>query len=237
MQAVDRLIAVLEAVGEASDPSSAAEVAEKIGLSLSTVSRLMVDFADAGLLHRTERDRRYTLGPRLYALARTTEMRLNIESIAQPELERLRDLSGETVSLHVLRGRQRVCILEVPSLHPLRRVVPIGTSEPVAGSATGAVLISDGHQDLEPIIEDLSKPIAAMFRQAVADARENGWAIVDSDWISGLNAVSAGIWIGGRVDAAISVSGPSNRFDAEHAHALVPEMMRASKVIAARLGG
>ena len=238
MQSVDRLISVLESVAANGAASSAAEVADETGLSLSTVSRLMIAFADAGLLHRSHRDRRYTLGPRLYALARAAGSQLDAVTVARPLLEQLRDVTGETVSLHVLRGHQRVCIAEVPSLHEVRRVVPVGHAEPVLGSATGAVLLAGRPLEEQQSDLDAIGPAPAerqRFEPLLAHARKHGWVIVSDGFVAGLTGLSAAVSDSGGTSMAISVSGPTVRFPREVALSHVDEVQRAAQTIAATI--
>lgn len=238
MPSLDRLIAILDAVSSSRQPASAVEVAEATGISLSTVSRLMIEFAEAGLLHRSERDRRYTLGPKIYALSRTAESGLDLESIGRPLLEKLRDMSGETVSMHVLRGRQRICILEVPSAHALRRVVPVGTAEPLAGSATGAVLLGDATaEEIDEVLAELPESQRAWFADVVDHASREHYAVVEAGWLSDLTGVSAAILIGGRVRAAVSISGPTSRFDRRRAESFAETVLQTTADIARRVDG
>jgi DNA-binding IclR family transcriptional regulator len=239
MQALDRFISILETVAAEREPVSAADVAEATGLSISTASRLLLQFADAGLLHRASRDRRYVLGPRLYRLARTATEQLDVTTIARPELERLRDRTGETASLHVLRGSQRVCILEVPSLHQVRRVVPVGQGAPIAGSATGAVLLAGVPRDEQRHqIDELDLPgdERKRFERLVAQAMADGWAIVEDEWVQGLCGLSALIPDGGWTPAALSVSGPSTRFTRNAAESQVEAILDAARTIARHVG-
>lgn len=237
MQSLDRLITILERVAERSEPSSAAEVAATTGLSLSTVSRLMLEFAEAGLLHRTDSDRRYTLGPRLYALASRSGERLDLAAIGRPVLERLRDVTGETASLHVLRGRHRVCIVEAASHQPLRQVVPVGHVEPVDASATGAVLLAEQPEgERRDVLAALEPGARAAFADRLAEAHANGWALVADEWVSGLCGLSAAVRGGDGTCAAVSVSGPSSRFTRAVALGHRDDILAAARSIAARLG-
>ena len=239
MQALDRFISILETVAAEREPVSAADVAEATGLSMSTASRLLLQFVDAGLLHRATRDRRYVLGPRLYRLARTATEQLDVTTIARPELERLRDRTGETASLHVLRGSQRVCILEVPSLHEVRRVVPVGQGASIAGSATGAVLLAGVPRDEQRLqIDALDLPVVERerFERLLAQAMADGWAIVEDEWVQGLCGLSALIPDGGWTPAALSVSGPSTRFTRDAAEVQVDAILEAAGAIAYQIG-
>lgn len=239
MQSLDRLVRILESVAVDGPSRSAAEVAEATGLSLSTVSRLMLQLADAGLLHRSDRERRYSLGPRLYALARAADQQIDVTAVARPRLEELRDKTGETASMHVLRGRQRVCIAEVPSHHSVRRVVPVGLAEPLLGSATGAVLLATrpAEERTDELDAEALEPAQRQsFEAAMDHARENGWALVVDDWVPGLTGFSAAVRDGQSTFATISVSGPSARFTREVAERHVNDLLDAAHHISAQIG-
>ena len=238
MQSVDRLIKVLEVVGLRSDPVSAVEVANATGLTLATASRLMIAFADAGLLHRSESDRRYTLGARLYSLARAAETHLDLPTIAATYLEEVRNRTGETTSLHVSRGSERICIAAASSRHPLRRVVHVGLEEPIAGSATGAILMRDRKlDDLRLVAKDLLPAEYEKFEATMRHARNEGWALVIDDYSEDLCSVSAAVSVRGRTLAALSVSGPSSRFTREVALSHVGFITEITRALEQRIGG
>lgn len=240
MQSLDRLLRILEAVSGNSQPSSVTEVTEQVGLSISTVSRLMRVLADADLLHQSEVDRRYTLGPRLFALAHAAEQNLDLTALVRPVLTRLRDITGETASFHVMRGSQRVCLVEVPSRHEVRRVVPVGLTHDLDGGATAAVLLSG----LSP---ERTRELLAGFKTRGADlnslnkhiehARTHGWVHVADEWVKDLASVSAAVWRADSVFGAISVSGPQSRFSDEVALSHVPAISAAAAEVSARIGG
>jgi DNA-binding IclR family transcriptional regulator len=240
VQSLDRLVTILETIAHDGPSLSAAEVAQTTGLSLSTVSRLMIQLAEAGLLHRSEPSRRYVLGPRLYALARAADDQIDVTVVARPLLEQLRDETGETCSMHVLRGDQRICTIEVPSMHSVRRVVPVGLAEPVVGSATGAVLLAArGAEERRAVLDrlDVRGSERRQFEAVVAHAEQTGWALVTDDWVAGLTGLSVEVPEGDGSVAAISISGPSHRFTQDFASAHLERALDVAAEISTRVGG
>ena len=57
-------------------------------------------------------------------------------------MEELRDLTQETVSLHIRQRDLRVCIAQVESRRQVRRVVPVGYEVGINVGATGEVLLA-----------------------------------------------------------------------------------------------
>ena len=124
---LDRITAILEAVADSPDPLPPAVIARTLNLPLPTVSRLTRELASRRYLQLEERSNCYSLGSRSLAWGYAARPARLMTTIV-PEMERLRDATGETVSLHVRSNDLRVCIAEVQSLESVRRVVQLGWS-------------------------------------------------------------------------------------------------------------
>src|SRR3954454_4908413 len=107
VRALERLISILEAVAD--DPGSATttSIASRVGLSLSTTSRLVRELEQEGLVERTYENGPYTLGHRFLALARSAIQPANLINSALRVMDELRDSTQETVSLHVRQNDLR----------------------------------------------------------------------------------------------------------------------------------
>lgn len=230
MQALDRLITILELVAEQDQPAGPAEIATEMDLPLSTVARLMRQLAEAGLLYRSPEDGRYSLGSRVFALASSGISHLGLAEAALPVMRELRDGSGETISLHVLRGILRVCVAEVQSHFSVRRVVPPGMAQQTLGTATGEILLADcSPTDLEAIVADagLGAKRRRELEKRLEQIRAEGYAIRD-DFAEDLTGLSAPVAGGGRTVAALTISGPSSRFDRKAAERFAPQLVAAA---------
>ena len=240
MQSLKRLISILEGVAANGTPTGAVNIARELQLPLSTVSRLMHQLADEGLLHRSASSGRYSIGPRLFALAQVGAAQPKLAEAAHPLLTTLRDLTGETSSLHVLRGSSRVCIAVVESQRPVRRVVPVGLIQPALGTATGDVLLAWA----SPV--DRAEAIAAAklriperrdLDRRLERIRSDGYALVVDDWVEGVSGLSAPVCVGAVIVAAVSVSGPSDRFTRQVALRHLTAVWDATSSLATQLGG
>jgi DNA-binding IclR family transcriptional regulator len=216
MRALERMLAILEAVTENGAPTSPSVAAEATGLSLSTTSRLMRQLCDEGLLDRVGEEGAYALGSRLLMFSRAAVQPSGLVEAGIPEMRVLRDLTGETVSLHVRRGDSRICIAQVESTHPVRRVVPEGFSAPLQLGATGATLLAM----LEPADRDaLLKRLGVRggelkaVRARVAAIEKRDWTTAIDGLVEGLSGLAAPVReADGAIIAALSISGPSSRW-------------------------
>lgn len=233
MQALDRLISILECVAGEGRPVGAADVARAMDLPLSTVVRLMRQLAEAGLLYRAPGDARYSLGSRIFTLASTGISRVDLVETATPVMRQLRDRVGETVSLHVRRGDQRVCLAEVQSEHQVRRVVPPGMVQELCRTATGEVLLLDASPaeiDAAAARAKLNKSERKQLAARLADIAAKGYAISDN-YVEGLTGISAPLREGGRVVAALTISGPTARLHRAVAEKQAPALLDAARAL------
>ena len=91
-----KVLAILEAFEKSRGSLSLTDIAERSGLPLSTVHRLVNELADWGFLSRDPHGR-YQLGMRLWELAQNTGRQLR--DAARPYIQDLFSLTGETAHL------------------------------------------------------------------------------------------------------------------------------------------
>jgi IclR family acetate operon transcriptional repressor len=240
VQAIDRVLAILDAVTRQAGGATASEVAARTDLSLSTATRLLHQLAERQVVARADGDRRYILGPRLFGLARRGSAQVDLTALARPVLQRVNEATGETASLHVRRGDARVCVAMVASPHAVARHVPVGTALPLHRNATGEVLLAGApHQDRARYVGELRLPprdeeeLAARLERIAAD----GWALVVDDWVPGVTGLSAAVRDGAATVAALSVSGPAERFDPDAAMGHLPMLLAAARELSERSAG
>jgi DNA-binding IclR family transcriptional regulator len=88
-------------------------------------------------------------------------------SAGEPIMRRLRDETGETVSLTALAGNYRIYVAEFPSMHPLRFVHEVGALAPVHAGASGRAVLS--LLDAETRRSILSGTLAAYSDSTITD--------------------------------------------------------------------
>lgn len=225
--------------GARSEPIAPAAVARKVNLPLPTVSRLMRELAQRRYLNDDHAANSYGLGARLLELSYAARPTNLLNSLA-PEMERLRDIAEETVSLHVRSGEQRVCVCEIQSTQSVRRVVPVGLIVPLHFGATGIVLLAGvpvafvqayvGRLGLDADAQ------RALLGQ-IAEARVQGWAMAEDSWIAGLTGLAAPVMEGDRVVASLVISGPTFRWNRETMARCVEPLRAVARHGSARLSG
>ena len=85
---------------------SAAQVAEVTGLSAATAHRILKTLQSQAYLEQDPQTRAYSLGIGILKLASNIADRHNEVAILASTMNRIREITGETISLHSGRHRQ-----------------------------------------------------------------------------------------------------------------------------------
>jgi IclR family transcriptional regulator, KDG regulon repressor len=233
VRAVERALDILLCFVERSEWAMT-EIAEKVGLHKSTVHRMLATLEDRGFVARNPATDRYRLGMRVWELTAHLSSSDDPSVLLLPEMELLRDLLGETVSLYVRDGKERIRIQAVQSNQAVRRVANVGARLPLYVGASSKVLLAFGDEATRRLVmEDEEWPASMNRAQYVAKLegiRTAGYATSIEEREAGAAAVSAPIFNrSGKLAAALSVSGPSGRLTEEMMRAHAPTIIEAAK--------
>ncbi|MDB4867737.1 MAG: IclR family transcriptional regulator [Cohnella sp.] len=217
------------------------EIANQVGLHKSTVHRLLATLEDRGFVIRDEGTEKYRLGLRVLELS-SSQSRPNDPSVVLlPEMERLRDQLGETVSLYVRDRTERVRIQAVQSEQAIRRVAPVGARLPLSVGASSKVLLAFAEPSVQSAaLADPAWPQTLdkeTYARQLDDIVDSGYSTSFEEREPGAAAVAAPIFNrAGKLVAALAVSGPSNRLTPEVMHNQAAFIMEAARRMGALLG-
>ncbi len=211
-------------------PLTLAGLVQATGLARPTAHRLATALEHHRFVAR-DLQGRFVLGPRLAELAAAAgEDRLL--AAAGPVLIALRDSTGESCQLYRRQGDQRICVAAAERLSGLRDTVPLGSVLSMhAGSAAQVLLAWE-----EPERMHRGLMGAKFTATTLAGVRRRGWSQSVSEREVGVASVSAPVrGPGGRVVAAVSVSGPMERLGRApgrlHAQAVVTAAARLTEAL------
>ena len=246
LEGLDRVVAIMDLLGESDDCLSLAEICKRMELRKSTAHRSLIALERTGLIERAPGNR-YRLGLKLYDMGNRAVEQIDLRARANPYLRKLALRVGETVHLGVLHGTRLVYLDKV---EPINRRVCVssrtGTSNPVYSTSMGkAVLAYLAPEEASKIISEIrftsftSKTISTReeLMGALDRVRRRGYAIDDEEMEIGTRCVGAPILDGeGRPIAALSVSGSASRFAAHCVPGIAAHVMRFAQDISLVLG-
>ena len=162
-QTINRAAQLLTLVIESEQPRGLTELADDAALPKSTTSRLLGALEREGLIQQQGRRGRFEPGPVLRRYAN----RGQLVELAQPHLEVLSEVSGETINLAVPGPLGVDHLAQIESRHFLGTGQWVGRRVPYDTTAVGKVLMAFGGR---PEQEELADQLAAVRHSGYATA-------------------------------------------------------------------
>jgi DNA-binding IclR family transcriptional regulator len=218
-----------------------------LGYHKSSVQRILATLEKEGFLSKvTPRRSEYRLGPDILFLGNVAEMGLDLRSVARPIMVDLVHRTRETCYLCVADQDQCLYIDKVECSQPIRIIHQVGQRNPIHCTGVGKALMSGMDDDaVDRLIE--SRGLNAHTRNTITNPRQlkqqidgirrNGIARDNEEFDLGVKCVAAPIrGRSGAVVAAISLSGPTQRFTPTAIQRFEKEVKGASTKISKALG-
>jgi len=246
IQMIDRLVAILDCFNLDKSALGVREAARQTGLSSSTVGRIMSYLKEKGILNQDPDTQLYMMGAKVLAWAGIYTITSDVRSIALPVMVRLQEMTRETISLYVLEGNERVCVERFESPETVRIVARIGRRIPLYAGSAGKVFLAflpvkRSNEILETVeLEAMTARTitdVGVLRQDLARIRKQGYATSNGEWLIDAAGTAAPIFdLRGNVVAAISISGPAQRFNKAKMKEMGLLLIKETRKISRELG-
>ncbi len=246
IQTLSRTVAILDSFSLDKPALGVREIARKIKLSPSTVGRIMAYMKEIGILNQDPETHLYMMGSKVLAWAGIYTITSDVRTIALPVMVHLQEQTRETISLYILEGSERVCIERLESPETVRIVARIGRRIPLyAGSAGKVFLAFLPENRREMILREID--LVPMTERTITDVdalnvnleqiRQQGYAVSRGEWIIDASGTAAPIFDQrGQITAAISISGPRQRFTDEKISEMADLLVKETAQISFELG-
>jgi DNA-binding IclR family transcriptional regulator len=222
------------------------EIANRVGLHKSTVSRILATFEQEHLVERDAETRRFRLGLGLIAVAGPLLAELEERRVAYPVLRELSEQTGETSALMVWSGDESICVEQIASRHQIKHTTPLGARYSDAFSASVQVFLA---QEPEPRVRSLlssgaisypglDEPSLDAYLVRLKDDARRGWAINYGETSIDEVGLAAPVFDHrGEIVAAVLIPAPRFRVSQDRLQALGESCAAAAAKVTARLGG
>jgi IclR family transcriptional regulator, acetate operon repressor len=219
VQSVERAFSIIGCL--ASGTTGVSEIADRVNLPKSTVSRLLLTLVELGVVEQMGPGGGYRLGPYLHTLASQASPAGSLIEHARTHLVELVNTVGESAGLSILDGHDVLYLDQVNTGADIRVRDWTNTRIQPHLVSSGLVLLAWGTE--AQTVEVLSEPLMSMtarsitdpaqIRARLAEVRSVGHAWVVDELSEGLSSIAAPILDrSGHAVAALHVHGPTFRF-------------------------
>jgi len=245
LRSLERGMAVIQVFSRERPALTLSEVARLTDTTRATARRILLTLEKLG--HVRTDGKLFTLTPRVLSLGWAYLASLELPELAQPLMEDLVEETRESCSMATLDPPDIVYVARVPTRRIMTITLGVGARLPAHATSMGRVLLAGLPDDeldrfldetpLERFTENtITDPI--VLRDAVVEARDRHWALVDQELEIGLRSVAAAVTgPSGRTVAAINVSAAAQRVSCdEFRRRFLPALLETASAISAAAG-
>lgn len=247
VQSAERIFQVAEMLAEHGE-MGLMEISAALGLHKSTVHRLLMSLVYMGYAKQDAETQKYMLSYKIVSMAGKILDRMDILKVAKPYMERLSDLSGETVHLVQREGNNILYIYKIEAkVGTIRMVSHVGMVHPMYCSGVGkAIMATLPEKEVkqiwnESITEKKTEHTITDYeemKKVLAEVRECGYALDDEENEQGVRCIAASLRdYHNEVRYAFSISGPVSRMTRERVEELSVDVKKVQEELSRELGG
>ena len=238
VKSLAKALSVLECFSVEQPELGISEIARMLDLQKSTVYNILTTFQKCGYLTKNPQNSKYALSLKVLHLGYIVSCHHGLRDLMLPYLTRIARETREVCYFGILDEGEVLYIESAyPSMQQQTRNI-LGERAPLYCTGLGKAMLAHlPEKEMEAILAQPMRAFTgytltdpAALRHQMEEIRQNGYAVDNMEHEFGIRCVAVPVFgSDGRVKAAVSVSGPSPRFDPEtilrHA-ALIAETLR-----------
>ena len=221
------------------------ELHELTGISKPALQRMLTTLVYEGFLQKDEKTKRYHLGLQLYFLGTLVQKESNILNAAIPFMEKIRDETGEAVTLNMIYQNKRRCVGSCESKQALSALTLVGHESPLYAGASAKILLAYlSEQEIDEYLLQIQlekiTPETIIdkekLKQELREIKSQGYAISYGERVKGTFSLSAPIFYpSNQVAAGISIIIPTARIEEFKIEELISLILKRTKEMSERL--
>lgn len=217
LSSLEKSLQVIEQLNRNPQGLSLSDLAHTLGYPKSTIHHMLSTLSPHDYVLQDPETKKYRLGFKFLTISKTILDNMDIRRIAHKHLRELHQKCNEAVHLYILRNGYLVCMDKIQEPGGgLSLATYIGFRTDPHAAASGKVLLSElPRQKIEDMYKDRPLRVygkntitsfAQLFEQ-LDNIRKQGYAIDNEEYYEGARCIAAPVRAGGRIQAAISVTG------------------------------
>lgn len=243
---VAKAIEIIELLASSQEELGATEISNSLSYGVSATYHILITLKNCRIIEQNNKTKKYRLGIKLWKIGKMAREQNHLSLLTKPYLEKLRDITGETANLTVLDNEEIVYVAQEESNRLIRMFTKIGARIPLYCSAAGKVLLAFQLKEKQTsIIESLNfnrfteKTVTDIesLKEELKIIKEKGYAFDDEERELGVSCIAAPIFdFNGEAIAALSISGPTSRFDEASRESFKRNILEATYEVSKELG-
>jgi DNA-binding IclR family transcriptional regulator len=235
-QVAARTLDLLETIAGSPRPLRLMELVESTGVDKSTATRLLGFLQERGLIGRDPVTRRYVIGAGLLSLSAVAMHHSALPELAATDLLALRDETGETASLHLRVGAQRVCVAGAEGRAKNIHGLSPGDRVPLSTGPSGWVMLAFlPETDIRMLTPATSGRESQRLADQLSEIRRRGSISLVDEASDGVGAISVPIFDGHAPVASLTVAGPGRQWNLDAMRRVEPRMTAVASRLSAAL--
>lgn len=239
IKSVQKTIELLAYMNEDNKSVGVRETSRILDVSKSTLQRILNTLLDENVIKFDESTQTYSLDYGAMSLASALmETNHHLKLIAENPMRHLRDLTGETVSLHQKVDNQQIVVYQIKSENELKWSMPTGQSYEIEKGASGKLLLaylndSERTHIMNELKKKLNESEITKLEKDIKNIKEKGYSISKAELSGGTMGIAVPI-INKRtndVDTVLSIYGPIHRIELKQIDKVVELLQDVSKTI------
>jgi IclR family transcriptional regulator, pca regulon regulatory protein len=167
VKAVQRAMQIIRLFDCAHPEWSTSELVAQSGLRRTTAFRFVKTLEAEGLIVLSEQTKKYSLGPAVFQMAYVWTSQASLARIAQPHVETLTTVTGETANLMVWNVDGPLCIAHSPTSRPFKVLLSVGQMFTDVANADCKILLAFGPESRRA--RRLARPLEALTPFTITD--------------------------------------------------------------------
>ena len=235
IQTVQRAALILDSFTVSRPHLSLNEITARLGASKATAHRYTKALRAANLLRYDDRTALYSLGPQVLTLAAAARAALPIVTVAEPYMDKLVKIVGQTVVLSIWDGESPTVVRSADNTdHLIRISVRVGSRLDPSSSAQGRVFCAHLPPEQVPALAKLLRR-SAELREEVDWIRAHGLS-VNSPSKNGVHTIAAPVFEDESIIAAMAIVGTTVDVPREADSAMAKALLDTTRDLSQHLG-
>lgn len=219
LSTLERGLSVLRAFNKDRPEMQLSEVAAATHLSPAVARRCLNTLVALGYV--AKHGRRFLLRPEVLSFGWSFMSSMNLESVALPHLQKVRDETGDSSSMAVLSGEEVLYIAHVSTERPIRLSANVGTRFPIHATSLGKVLLAfQPEADVDAFLStagleaftDNTVSTPEAMRVSLSEIRKSGYAVSKDELDFGIISIAVPVFDANRkIACAINCSTSTTR--------------------------